>query len=538
MIGTPLHLRFRHRLAAWKAALRDRWRGETASSFFDPHSAADLARIGFVADGSATPEGTQRAALAYQARPDMREAIPLGLTPRDRGLFLKWMAEHGGREVGFTSADALAATLARDSDPSRGLADSYRLQPRWQAAVPDALTPAGWKLLKAWLAAEYGLGSRWFRRATCPRRLDTETEVTVLGFFRYTSGLQQAARGMTAALDAAGVRYALRDVPGPSIREFPTEPLDALETAPVSIVHTGLDLSVAEAYQRAGLHPRPGVYRIANWWWELEDLPTAWLDRGRDVDEIWAPSRFIAEALARLGKPVLPMLPGVELPRFAAKGKAAFGMSADRFTFAVMFDVNSRLARKNPQAAVDAFRRAFRPTDAVELVVKMTPASRPSRAVDELRAACGAANVKLIEAVFSRDDTLAFLAAADAVVSLHRSEGLGLPLAEAMLLGKPAVGTGYSGNLDFMTPTNSYLVDYSRVPIAEDDPPYARGMVWAEPSVEHAAALMRRIAADPEAAKALGMRAKTEVTATLSVAVAGRRMRDRLAEIASRPEAA
>lgn len=462
----------------------------------------------------------------------MRAAIPLGLTPRDRGLFLAWMIEHGTREIGFTFADAIAGVFSRESDISRGLADTFRLQPSWQAAVPDALTSAGWPKLKAWLAAEYGLDSRWFRTAKLPHRTEPPADVTVLGLFRYTSGLQQAANGMVAALEAAGVRNALRDVPGPAIREFPTHPLDALDTAPIAIANVGLDTSVPDAYWRAGLHANPGVYRIANWWWELEDLPAEWLNRGEGVDEIWAPTRFIADSLAKLGKPVFSMLPGLELPAFRPLGKAAFGMDPKKFTFVGLFDANSRLGRKNPFAVVDAFRTAFRSSDAVELVLKMTPpGASPGPEIVRLREVCASAGVKLIEQVFTRDETLAFLAAGDSLVSLHRSEGFGLPLAEAMLLGKPVIGTGYSGNLDFMSADTSYLVEFTRVPIATDDPPYRKGFVWAEPSVPHAASLMRQVFDHPEESRAIGACAKAELAGKLSLAAAGKRMRSRLEQI-------
>ncbi len=528
----------RGRVAGYRVRLRDWWRGETGSTFFDIHNPRELGEL-LRRHGLAVPvafpransdAGFARACLAYQARPDMREALPLGLTPRDRGLFLAWMVEHGSRELGFTVADAIASVFARDSDASCGLADTYRLQPRWQEAVPDGLTRSGWPRLQAWLAAEYGLGSRWFRRARLPRRREPAADVTVLGMFRYTSGLQQAANGMVAALGAVGVRAGLRDVPGPAIREFPAgRPLDALDSAEIAIANVGLDTSVTQAYWRAGLHRRPGVYRVANWWWELEEIPEEWRDRGREVDEIWAPTRFVAGALETLGKPVFPMLPGLALPAFPARGKSAFGMDPRKFTFVGLFDANSRLGRKNPFAVVDAFRSAFRAGEPVELVLKMSPpGAAPSAEILRLRQACASAGVRMVEAVFSREETLAFLQAADALVSLHRSEGFGLPLAEAMLLGKPVIATGYSGNLDFMTPRTSFLVDYRRVPIEVDDPPYRRGFVWAEPSVTHAAALMRRVFENPGMGREIGERAREDLASRLSLSAAGKRMRDRL----------
>lgn len=535
--------RIRRKLSAYRVRLRDAWRGETASTLFDIHNTHELRELfARVQLPPANPNHLRnaeptalawKARLAYQQRPDIRESIPLGLLPCDRGRLFEWLVIHGTREVGFEPADAIAALFAADHASDRCLAETYLLQPGWQRAVPDALTPAGWPQLKAWLAAEYGLGSRWFWRARCPVYSVPKADVLVLGLFRYASGLQQAALGMVDALEKTGLTVGLRDVPGPALREnLVGRRLDALETAPITIVHTGLDTPVADAYWRAGLAPVSGVHRVGFWWWELEQLPEEWLDRGMDVEEVWAPTRFIADALRALGRPVYPMLPGVELGPFQPLSKSELGMRPDRFTFAVLFDVNSRLQRKNPVAAVRAFREAFRREEPVELVVKMTPPGpKPPEGVAELRAVCRATDVTLIERQFSRSETLAFLNTCDSLVSLHRSEGFGLPLAEAMLLGKPVIATGYSGNLDFMTAENSYLVEYSRTTIADDDPPYRRGFIWAEPSIQHAAVQMRRVFDRREESRSTGERARRQAAMTLSLLAAGQRMRARIEQI-------
>jgi len=137
----------------------------------------------------------------------------------------------------------------------------------------------------------------------------------------------------------------------------------------------------------------------------------------------------------------------------------------------------------------------------------------------------------LLTATLSRADIYALEAACDCFVSLHRSEGFGLGLAEAMLLGKPAIATGYSGNLDFMNAENSWLVDYEMTEIAEDRPIYTRGNSWAEPSVTQAARFMREIYERPEAARDRALRAQPLVRELLSLDAAGQRMRARLQEI-------
>lgn len=544
-IVSMLTPRFRRRLRDYHVHIRDLIRGETSQTLFDIHNPDELNgllhRLGLPrknpSDYSAShpTRNAWKARLAYQQRPDIRESFPLGLTPRDRGLLFAWMATHGTREIGFDVEDALSALFAQDTDIGRGIAETYRLQPRWQSAVPDGLSRTGWPKLKAWLTAEYGFDSHWFRTAFRPQdEPRTTVDALVLGLFRYSSGLQQAALGMVHSLEQAGLQIGLRDVPGPALREnYTARPLDTLEVAPVTIVHTGLDMPVRDAYWRAGLAARSGVYRVGYWWWELESVPEEWQNRGQDVQEIWAPTRFIADALQVLGRPVYPMLPGVELGTFPPMGKVAFGMCPERMTFVVLFDVNSRLERKNPIAAIRAFRQAFRQDEPVEMIVKMTPpglTSPPGLAA--VRAACSEARVTLIEQHMSREETLAFLHAGDCLVSLHRSEGFGLPLAEAMLLGKPVVATGYSGNLDFMTTENSYLVDYQRTTIAVDDPPYHRGFVWAEPSIEHASVLMRKIFDKRSDAQRVGAQAQRELRELLSYTNAGQRMRSRLEDIA------
>jgi glycosyltransferase involved in cell wall biosynthesis len=337
-------------------------------------------------------------------------------------------------------------------------------------------------------------------------------------------------------VDALTVRYiptSLRDVPMPFNRDGRRRAgFDGLEQYPVTILNTGLDMPVPEAYRLAGLHRRPGVYRVAVWWWELEQLPSDWFDRGRDVDEIWAPTAFIASALRPLGKPVFPMLPSVRLPAVTPRPKAHFGMSPEKFTFLFVFDMNSRLPRKNPLGLIRAFRLAFRPADPVELVIKVSPQERfYANWWNELRAAARDNGVTLIDRGLDRGELLALMAAADAYVSLHRSEGFGLTMAEAMLLGKPTVATAYSGNLDFMLPENSYLVRYEPAAIADDIPPYPKGCAWAEPSVEHAAEVMRRVVAHPDEARAIAARGKADAERLLAPRAAGERMAARLAAI-------
>ncbi|MDB5314039.1 MAG: glycosyl transferase group 1 [Gemmataceae bacterium] len=473
--------------------------------------------------------------MVYDLRDDVRREIPLALTPAQRGAYLGWFLRYGRGDSAAGFADVLRALFECDAAPDRGLVRSYLVHPAWQARHPDALTPGGWEVFKQWVGTEYRVTGRWLRRAALPAATPAAggRGVNVLGLFRYPSGLMQAASGMIDSLATAGVPLSLRDVPMQTRRDGrPRAGFLGLEHHPVTILNTGLDMPVAEAYRLAALYPRPGVYRIAVWWWELDRLPPEWLDRGREVDEIWAPTAFVADAMREIGKPVYLMPPAVELPAFDPLPKAAFGLDPDKFTFLFVFDMSSHMARKNPLGLIRAFRLAFRPDDPVELVLKVNPQERYyAEQWQALRSAAAGAGVKLLDRSLARGELLGLMTAADAYVSLHRSEGFGLTMAEAMLLGKPTIATGYSGNLAFMTPDNSYLVRYERAEIPEDIPPYPKGCVWAEPSVEHAAKLMRRAVADRAEAAAVAARGREEVAALLSRKAAGARMGARLAEV-------
>jgi glycosyltransferase involved in cell wall biosynthesis len=482
------------------------------------------------------PGAFERAERVYELRDDVRALMPFALTPFGRGAFLDWYLKFGRAELAASPDDLVAYLAELDATPDRGLAPTYLLRPDWQEQHPDALTPSGWRKFKAWLADEYGVGGRWFRRAALPPRFAAPKPAdgaNVVGFFRYTSGLQQAVQSVANALAIVGIPTELRDVPNSHARETRRrEGFDGLERHPVTILNTGLDLAVPEVYRLAALHPKRSTYRVAVWWWELERLPAEWLGRGADVDEIWAPTTFIAAALKPLGKPIFPMLPSVRVPEFTPRSKEFFGLDPAKFTFLFVFDMNSRMPRKNPVALIRAFRLSFAATDPVELVIKVSPQEKyfPEWWA-ELRGAATEAGVKLIDRHVSRDDLYGLMNAADAYVSLHRSEGLGLTMAEAMLLGKPTIATGYSGNLDFMTPENSYLVRHDKAVIAEAVWPYPRGCEWAEPSVEHAAELMRRVFENPDESRRVGERGRDELTSLLAPETAGRRMAARLAEI-------
>ena len=463
--------------------------------------------------------------------------LPLALTPSGASDYFEWYVTEGRYIEHAHPVSVLWSICERAESSDGGLVQSYLTLPRWQHSVPDALTHEGWSHLKRWVSHTYRIRERWLREAILREPLPcispTEPGVNILGLFRYPSGLRHAANVCVDALNSAGIHTALRDIPITTTRDHCSrEGFDSLERQPITILNCGFDIGMRNAYRMAGLHPQPGKYRIANWWWELAHIPHEWRTHDSEVDEIWAPTRFIAETFECLGKPVYLMPPAVEVPIVSRCPKSAFGLAEHKFAFLFIFDMNSTIARKNPIGLIRAFREAFRLSEPVELVLKVSP--QDSAHGDwwrQLRAEARGADIVLIDRNLERADLLSLIYAADAYISLHRSEGFGLTLAEAMLLGKPTAATAYSGNLDFMTADNSYLIEHTLIPAQIDGlglPPEA---VWAEPSCENAALVMRSIYENPSLAQARAQLGQRDLRARFTLRAAGERMARRIEAI-------
>ncbi|MDO8392687.1 MAG: glycosyltransferase [Actinomycetota bacterium] len=241
---------------------------------------------------------------------------------------------------------------------------------------------------------------------------------------------------------------------------------------------------------------------IGYWFWELSELSPSMRPALDLVDEVWVGSQFVADAFAAAtSKPVHRVPLPVPRPTVAALGRnelAALAGLHGRFVFVVTFDHLSVTARKNPLDVVTAFRAAFSEGEGPVLVVKSINAHQRWPAHQQLLAAAhGRADIRVVDAHLDRAGQMALLAHSDCLVSLHRSEGLGLHMAEAMWLGTPVIATAYSGNLDLMDEGSAALVGFELVKVgAAGQGVYPPTATWAQPDVGQAAELMRRMAGD------------------------------------------
>jgi len=280
-----------------------------------------------------------------------------------------------------------------------------------------------------------------------------------------------------------------------------------------------------------------GRHVIACWFWELDVIPESWLPAIEHVDEIMVASGFLEAAFRKVtDKPILRVpIPLSERPDSGLQ-RTDFGLPERKFIFLCSFDFHSFVARKNPHAVIGAFRAAFpHGRDDVRLLVKSSNGHMHPDALRELIAVTGGdARVILRDEVIEAAHVHALQRCCDAYVSLHRAEGFGLGLAECMALGKPVIATGWSGNLEFMTPSNACLVGYKLVPVAGRYPE-SDGAMWAEADVMDAANAMRRLADNPQGAIELGRTASRDIREHLAPERAARHLSARLRELRAAP---
>jgi glycosyltransferase involved in cell wall biosynthesis len=275
--------------------------------------------------------------------------------------------------------------------------------------------------------------------------------------------------------------------------------------------------------------------------WELSKYPEPWARQLERIDEVWAPSAFIRDAVAPVIKRPVSLIPGatgVRLQRFL--GRRYFEIPESSCAFLFAFDLRSYQERKNPIAVVDAFAEVVRkrPTRDLVLVVKVAGAQARCDQAEAFRqglrdriAQHGLGRVVTIERDLSDTETKNLVRCCDAFVSLHRSEGFGRFLAEAMWLDRPVIGTAYSGNMQFMTPDVACLVDFRLTPVPPSAYPFWEGQVWADPNVDDAVRWMIRLVDDPGWGRAIADRARRHIRSGFSYRAIGLRYLQRLSEI-------
>ena len=501
-------------------------------------------------------------AFIWAERPDLQAAFPI-TTTEGQAQLAGWFAATAEREYGLprdmvpnrpaeaegpgaragASGDGAPppragprarAVAARRAGASAVLANANRLRPFYSVLPKGVRVSARNALLRSQIGPS-------------PRPMDAAERpygargAAVHGYFTAETGVGEGARRAVAALEAVGYPVTTRTVPSGASDS------DRLDWTPRQDAPDGaFVISHVNADQTPHMHRWldatywAGRYAIGYWAWELERFPEAWTDAFAPLHEVWVPSAFTRDAVAsatRLPVRVIPhpLRPGSPPPDEAARTRlrTELGAAPDDFVLLSAFDVNSWPERKNPDGAVAAFRAArARTARPLRLVVKMHGRVADPERYDAVRGRLsGLPGVHLVEEVLDEGALIALQHACDAFVSLHRSEGFGLMVAEMMQLGKPVVVTGYSGTMAFCDEENACLVRYERVPVPEGAYPFWQGQHWAEPDTEHAADLICRLAGDGGFAAAKAEAGRAAVTAALSPERVGATMTARLDEV-------
>jgi len=387
----------------------------------------------------------------------------------------------------------------------------------------------------------------WSRHSTIPAHAvpsarspaATRLGVDMFGFIRGQFGLGESARMYARALMESGAAVTLHDVDLGLPHGWNDRSLEAYMGKPpahdIAIVCVNPDCFV-EALDKIGRDVLKGKLVIGCWFWELETVPDSWLPALAHVDAIMVASAFIETAFRKVtDKPIVRVpLPLSAVPDSGLQ-REDFGLDEHSFIFLTTFDFNSHVARKNPLAAVAAFRAAFPlDRDDVRLVVKSSNGQWHDEGLRALlRATGGDPRILVRDEVIDRAHVRALQRCCDVYVSLHRAEGFGLGLAECMEMGKPVIATGWSGNMEFMNHGNASLVDFELVPVTEGEYPGSVGARWADADINSAAEAMLALASSAGRAQEIGRQAQREIRETLSPAGAGNAIIRQLGSLAA-----
>lgn len=385
----------------------------------------------------------------------------------------------------------------------------------------------------------------WLIRVTTPKaekpyreprrngRIIQPAGINEFGFFRAQIGLSQGAKLYAKAIKQAGIPCVLLDP---------------------DFVEPRTDHSFDAAIKKRGkyavnlIHINPGQlertfreyphwmfdhhYNIGVWLWELETIPEAWKEKLKYVDELWAPSGFIADAVRKATEKPVTLIPyGIETPR-DERTRKDFGLSEDAFLVLAMYDSRSYAARKNPDGAIAAFQKAFGKSDGNAMLVLKVSNGKEDE-IKKLDAKMKSLGIRyqLITEQFSKPGLNSLIACCDVFISLHRSEGFGLVIAEAMSLGVPVIATGWSANAEFMPDSCTWKVGYQFIPVNNDYQYGSAAHRWADPDISEAADDLREIRENPEKARRMADEAMRYIQREWSIEKSGERIKERYEQI-------
>jgi len=366
---------------------------------------------------------------------------------------------------------------------------------------------------------------------------DLKNGVNFIGYLKERSGLGAGARLLARAIKLNKYDYSLIDTKfsdnaSHDEKEFDNE-ISKDFSHKINLFHVQPHTNFEVAINDLGIENFKGRYNIGYWTYETENIPKKWYDSFKYVNEIWTPSEFVTNAFKKVAPvPVYTMAYGIETKKNEKLTKKDFDLPEDKFIFLCMYDPKSSVERKNPQAVINAFKQAFKENDDdVFLVIKMNKADKDD--IEALKNDLeGIKNYKILTGSFPHEDVYSLISLCDVFISLHRSEGFGLVMAEAMSLGTVCIATNYSANIDFMNKDNSLLVDYKMVKTGlKNHYAFDYNDLWADADVNQAAEYMKMIYKDKELYEKLKLNAEKTIKEEFSIKKSAEKIEKRIDEI-------
>jgi glycosyltransferase involved in cell wall biosynthesis len=368
--------------------------------------------------------------------------------------------------------------------------------------------------------------------------LNRKDSVLFIGYAEAALGLGEAFRSMLMALDSAGVPFSIypfiKDAENRCVGPFLDKRYDRTGVYDVNVAYMQVN-KLPYYYSKLQKQLTGARYNILRTYWELAEAPLAWGALLEPIDELWVPNSFVADAFRPIFDRTITVVPVcINVAREQRYGRGHFGLDDGRFNFLFSFDYYSGSTRKNPLGVVQAFQYAFPdPATKVGLLIKSTgPKELDATASQQLQNLSTLdKRITILDRSLGRDEMLSLIDDCDCYISLHRSEGFGLGMAEALALGKPVIATDYSGNRDFLTADTGFLVPFSLRKLMPGEYPMGEGQSWAEPDLKVAIQHMRAVFADPEERQSRAARGARYIAEHYSGETVAKIIKDRLDEI-------
>lgn len=380
--------------------------------------------------------------------------------------------------------------------------------------------------------------ARWLGWHLRQPLVEQRNGVLLIGYAEGNLGLGQWLRNNIRAMELSGLPFRIypfaRGVETRRIGSFMPDRYDRTHAYDINVIQVAPP-QVPDLLQTVDTRLTRSSYNVLATIWELPKAPEAWRPMLDGIHEIWSPNDFVAKAIGGIfSGPIIVIPPTVDIGEGPYPARDTLGMELDRFYFMFCFDYFSSPHRKNPLGVIEAFQAAFPGgSENVGLIIKSNgePGEYPE-IKDKIRNAAAAdGRILNIDQALTRNEVLGLIRASNAYVSLHRAEGFGLGMAEAMSFGRIVIGTNFSGNTDFLTEETGFAIPYTLRSVAPHEYPWAEGQYWAEPDLKAAAAAMKLVSQSPDTARNRAAAGQRLIGKKYAPAVVGPIFKDRIQQL-------